>query len=559
MRLALSLAQHWLALPRTACRTESSTQWVPLSDGTRLATHVVRPVAAGSSAPPTVLWRTAHPLDTAPARLLTQLVAGQGYTVVVQSCRGRWGSEGHFTPFADEARDGAEVMAWLERQPWFGGRLALAGFGYAGYAAWAACSRAERAPAALVVGLAGRDPHRWLYAGGALQLELALGLGVGIGVAAALPARHLDLLRAARHRPLCEADRVAARQTDWFREWIEHAERDAYWEVLCPPLPPQPPPALLIAGCHHPALGAQLHDHAELCAATRGNGAPELVLGPWGAAAPVRAQRPRSGARRADVVRAVLDFLDRRLLGAPRSGAPVRVYVRGAEVWREAPHWPLPAAEEIVYHLRSDGGANASDGDGRLDRAPAQKDLPDRFVYDPADAVPSLGGAALLPPGGPVDQQPVECRGDVLCYTSQPLTADLELAGPARVVLFAASDAPDTDFTAKLVEVTEDGAAFSVCEGIVRCSRRRGRGRVWLEPGRIERLEIDLWATGCRVRAGRCLRLEISSSNFPRFDRNANTREEPALVGEAEIAPARQTVYHDSEHPSCLVLHALTF
>jgi putative CocE/NonD family hydrolase len=171
--------------------------------------------------------------------------------------------------------------------------------------------------------------------------------------------------------------------------------------------------------------------------------------------------------------------------------------------------------------------------------------------------VPSLGGAALAPPAGPVDQRAVECRGDVLCYTSDPLEADLELAGPARVVLFAASDAPDTDFTAKLVEVAEDGAAFNLCDGIVRCRRRDERE--WLEPGRIERLEIDLWATSCRVRVGRSLRLEISSSSFPRFDRNSNIRQEPATTGETQIAAARQTVYHDRERASRLVLQTLPF
>jgi putative CocE/NonD family hydrolase len=561
LSFALPLARRWLALPRPLCRTESSMEWVPLSDGTRLATRVVRPSDRRSSSAPGVLWRTAQPLHTSTARLLMRLVAGQGYAVVAQSCRGRGDSEGRFTPFADEARDGAEVVDWIARQPWFGERLALVGFGYAGFAAWAACSRAKRTADALVVGLAARDPHRWLYAGGALQLELALQLGVGIGEAAPLSGRQLDLAGALRFRPLREADRVASRQTDWFREWVDHPERDGFWESLCPALSTQPPPTLLIAGWYHPALGAQLRDHAELCEAAQESGAaaPELMLGPWGAAALSRRERSRRGAQITGALRAVLDFLDRRLRDAPLTGAPVRVYVRGADVWREAPRWPLPAAKQVTYHLQSGGAANGIDGDGRLRAEPGTDDPSDRFVYDPADAVPSLGGAALVPPAGPVDQRAVERRGDVLCYTSDPLAADLELAGSVRVVLFAASDAPDTDFTAKLVEVAEDGAVFNLCDGIVRCRRRDGREREWLEPGRVERLEIDLWATSCRVRAGRSLRLEISSSSFPRFDRNPNTREEPATAGEAQITAARQTVYHDHERASHLVLQTLPF
>jgi putative CocE/NonD family hydrolase len=555
------LARRWLGLPRPVCRTESSTQWVPLSDGTRLATRVVRPADPSARPVPSVLWRTARPLDSGPERLLARLVAGQGYAVVTQSCRGRGDSEGRFTPFADEVRDGAEAVDWVARQPWFGGRLALAGFGYAGFAAWAACSRAKRPVDALVVGLAARDPHAWLYAGGALQLEFALWLGVGMGETAPLSGRRLDLARAVHFRPLRDADRVAARQSDWFRAWVDHPERDGYWEALSPAPPPTPPPALLIAGCHHPSLGAQLRDHAALREAARESSGPdpELLLGPWGAAALSRRERGRRAARMSGVVHPVLAFLDRRLRDASPAGAPVRTWVRGADLWREAPSWPQPTAQQTAYHLRSDGGANGLDGDGRLGAEPAADDPPDRFVYDPADAVPSLGGAALTPPAGPVDQRAVECRGDVLCYTSDALAADLEIAGPVRVVLFAASDAPDTDFTAKLVEVAEDGAAFHLCEGIVRCRRRVEREGEWLEAGRAERLEIDLWAVSCRVRAGRSLRLEISSSSFPRFDRNANTREEPATVGEVQAAPARQTVYHDRDRASRLLLQTLPF
>ncbi len=338
MSLALPLARRWLALPPPVCRTQSSTEWVPLSDGTRLVTRVVRPADPPPRSVPAVLWRSAQPLDTAPERLLMRLVAGQGYAVVAQSCRGRGDSEGRFTPFADEAHDGAQLVDWVARQPWFGDRLALAGFGYAGFAAWAACSRAKRPVDALVVGLAARDPHRWLYAGGALQLEFALWLGVGIGETLALPGRRLDLARAVRFRPLREADRVAARQTDWFRDWVDHPERDEFWETLTPALPPKPPPTLLIAGCHHPALGAQLRDHAELCEAARDSGTPdpELLLGPWGAAALSRRERARPGARIAGALRPVLGFLGRQLRDAPQPGAPVRVWVRGADVWRAA-------------------------------------------------------------------------------------------------------------------------------------------------------------------------------------------------------------------------------
>lgn len=530
-------------------------QWVALADGTRLATHVVRPAGSQSGAVPTLLVRSAGPADAGGLRVLAHLASERGYAVVVQSCRGRNASEGRFQPFVDEARDGAQAIDWIREQPWSDGRLALAGSGYAGYAAWAACARARARVSALAVGFAGRDPYAWLYAGGALQLEFALRLGVGIGESATVAARHLDMTRAVRFRPLREADRVALRRTDWFRDWVDHPERDAFWESLCPALPDPPPPTLMIAGWYDPALGAQLRDCADVASAARASGAaaPQLVIGPWGATPLTRRERTRGTRRIATGVRATLAFLDRHLRDAPGAAAPVRAYVRGAKTWREAPAWPPPQARAHSFYLRSGRDAPGRGGVGHLSaRPPDAGELPDAFVYDPADTVPSWGGVSLVGPSGPVDQREIERRGDVLCYTGNPLTADLEIVGPVRVELFADSDASTTDFTAKLVEVGDDGAARNLCEGIAR--RRGDRGR---ERGRIEPLEIDLWAAGARIRAGARLRVEISSSNFPRFDRNSNTAVEPARAVEADLVPARQTVYHDAAHPSRLVLHTL--
>jgi len=560
LRLALAVTRRWLALPRPRCRTESSTQWVALSDGTRLATVVVRPAGPQWGAVPSVLVRSADPIDAGMSRLLVHLVAERGYAVVFQTCRGRGDSEGRFVPFIHEAQDGMEAMDWVAEQPWCDGRLALAGSDYAGFTAWAACAGADPRVGALVVGFASRDPYGWLHAGGARQLELMLHFGVGIGETARVAPRRLDLERAARFRPLREADRVAWRRTDWFRDWLDHPERDAFWESLSPALPPTPPPTLMIAGWYDPALGAQLRDYADVAATAREVGAvaPELVVGPWGATRTARGERSRKAGRGATGVPATLEFLDRHLRDAHGGGAPVRVYVRGADVWREASAWPPPEAEVRTFHLRSGGNARGLRGDGRLTEQSADpNEPPDGFVYDPADAVPSCGGAALAARAGPVDQRGVESRGDVLCYTGDPLAADLDIVGPVRVELFAASDAPDTDFTAKLVEVAEDGTASNLCDGIARCRYRTGRERDWLESDRIEPVEIDLWAASCRVHAGRQLRVEISSSSFPRFDRNPNNRAEPARAKETDLAPAQQTIYHDADHPSRLILHTL--
>jgi uncharacterized protein len=538
----LPLVRRWLGLPPTGLRCERSTEWVPLSDGTRLATTVLRPAASGKPARSALLLRSPGSAD-APLRaveLLATLLAERGHLVALQTCRGLGESEGHFAAFENEASDGAEALAWLAGRPDLDGRIGLVGLGYGAYTAWAALSRSPVPVHALAVGFGTRDPHAWLYAGGALRLALALDLGARLGGREPAPRRRLELARAARHRPAREADRVAWRRSDAYRDWLDHPEPDGWWRERTPELPEPPPPALLVAGSWHPTLCAMLRDRTALAEAARRSGAPlpEWVLGAWGAE-----RRRTAGGRAAfaGFAGAAADFLERRLLGAQRVRAPVRVFVQGTGRWRETSDWPPPNAEPRVLHLRSGGRANGAAGDGRLAAAePDADERPDHYVYDPADAAPASGAAAE--------------RGDVLCYSSDALAQDLVLLGPVRVVLHAASQAPDTDFTARLLRVERAGFAFPVCEGVVRCRRREGAAESWLAPGRSVRLEIDLGVAAQRLRAGERIRLEVSSSCFPHFDRHPNTRAEPALAGDGDGVPARQTLFHDAQRPSHLAL-----
>jgi putative CocE/NonD family hydrolase len=554
------ILRQLLGLPRGRFASESSTHWLPLSDGVRLATTLIRPKGVGTERIPSVLIRT--PLSTRrstdSSRLLARAIAEDGYTVVLQECRGRYASEGRFAPFENEARDGEETLAWIAEQTWGGGPLGLVGFGYAGFAAWAALSGKPERIGAMVIGFHGRDPYASLYSGGALCLEAALHLAVGLGDQRRVPDRRLDLARGVEFRPVREADRVALRRADGFRSWTSHPWRDAYWSELSPALPARPPPTLLLAGWYDPALGPQLADYAELqrAAELEDAPAPELVVGPWAAGRDVG--RGRNGRHRRIVPRAVLSFLDRNLRGGSQRSAPVRAFVHGADAWREFPAWPPPGSEERIFHLRSEGRANGLVGDGELSPdAPADDEAPDSFLYDPEDPVRTLGGFRIGR-WGPADQRPVEARADVLCYSTSPLAADIDVVGPVRLVLFAASNAPDTDFAAKLVDVAPDGRAAHRCEGIVRARRQdEGATPIWFEADAPRRFEIDLWATSCRFRAGHRIRLEVTSSNFPRFDRNPNSRDEPETAGAEHFSAARQTVLHDAEHPSQLVLRVL--
>ena len=540
MNVRAALTRRWLSRPPRRCAVRHRTDWVALADGVRLATQLVLP-QDGARAWPAVLIRTSEP-SHAPdhaAGALGRLVAESGYAVVLQECRGRHASEGKFAPFVHEAADGGDAIAWIARQSWFDGRLGLVGWGYSGFAAWAALSRSPRRIDALVAAFAARDPFALLRPGGALALELALRWGVGIGDREPPGPRRLDLERGLGHRPLREADRVTHRRVDWFREWIDHPLRDAYWEERIPALPESPPPSLLVAGWRHPALAAQLADHAALRENALRSGAPEpeLVIGPWPGGQPPRREvrRTRSGAG-SESLRAALDFLARRLRGEPGERARVRVFVRGASLWREAPAWPLPEAQPTAFHLRGGGRANGRTGDGALaPEAPAGEEPADRYGYDPRDPVLA-------------DDPAAECRNDVLCYTTEGIPEPWTLGGPVRVVLFVESSAAVTDFTATLVVLAADGTRQTLCDGVL-----RSRGA----PGQTRRLELDLGAACARLQIGQRLRLAVSSSAFPRWDRPSHAEVEPGLAAEAEVAPARQTVFHDRERPSHVQLPLL--
>jgi putative CocE/NonD family hydrolase len=345
---------------------------------------------------------------------------------------------------------------------------------------------------------------------------------------------------------------VALRELPWFRAWVDRPPAHPAWRALAPV--PARVPTLALGGAFDPWLPAIVADHASLAA--DGASAARLVLGPWPHPRPPRFTRA-GGAFLRVALREMVGFLAATLGGDPPvAGAGVRVLDDAREL--ALPAFPPGTARRRVLFLRSGGFANRASGDGRLvGEGPGAGETPDRFSYDPDDPAPSVGGALLLA-GGPADQRPVEERADVLCYTGESLAAPLDVVGPVRVVLHAASSAPDTDFTAKLVDVEPGGRAGFVCEGIVRARWRAGGAEpVWLAGDAPVELAIDLGPTFHRFRAGHRARLEISSSSFPRFDRNPNTREEPGRAGAEAAEVARQTVLHEAAHPSQIELFVM--
>jgi putative CocE/NonD family hydrolase len=290
----------------------------------------------------------------------------------------------------------------------------------------------------------------------------------------------------------------------------------------------------------------------------------KLICGPWPHAlsASTRAGDVDFGAGSlVDLETLELRWFDYWLKGIENgvtSEPPLRLFVMGINAWRDEQEWPLARTQWQEWYLHSRGLANTLRGDGALDTLlPAADEAPDHFIYDPDHPVISAGGCNCCSPHivewGPYDQREVDMRPDVLCYTSAPLAEDLEVTGPVTLTLYAATDGPDTDWTAKLVDVAPSGVAINLCDGIVRARYREGRtAPKLLEPGEVYEYVIDLWVTSNVFRRGHRVRLEVSSSNFPRFDRNLNTGHEHGM--DAERRPASQTVLHTRDFPSRLRL-----
>jgi putative CocE/NonD family hydrolase len=539
---------------------------VRMRDGTVLAADVWRP--AGPGRHPVLLQRTpydkalgliAHaPID--PARAVEA-----GYAVVIQDVRGRFASEGRFDPFRQEVADGADTIAWTISQPWSSGWVAMYGSSYVGATQLLAARGTPPGLQAIAPFVTGSEYYEgWTYQGGAFQLGFALMWARGFA-ATELARRGDD--PALRDRldlelrdpwPLYTRlpldDQPHLRElASFYLDWLAHPTRDAYWTgtAINGHYERIQIPALHMGGWNDIFLEGTLANYAGMSAA--GAPAQRLVVGPWGHGTmgdmigdvEVGPDGSRYALGSSDLH---LAFFDQVRSGGEPDGPPVRLFVMGPNRWRDEDDWPLARATEQRLYLRA--GAELSH------EPPAGAEEPDTYVYDPRDPVPTAGGPTLLPGHelsfrlGPRDQSDVERRTDVLVYTSEPLPRDLEVTGRVELVLHAASSAPDTDWTAKLVDVRSDGKPLGVVDGILRARFRDGLEHPeLLEPGRPYRYLIVLGSTSSVFRAGHRVRLEVSSSNFPRFDRNPNTGSE-----DVELRAAHQTVFHDVERASYLVL-----
>jgi putative CocE/NonD family hydrolase len=563
---------------------------VAMRDGVELATDAWIPAVTPA---PTLLVRLPYGKDL-PQLLAYGLMPNifalveAGYAVVYQDCRGTFRSGGDLVPMLNEAADGADTVAWVLRQPWCDGNIGSYGASYLGFVQWASVS-AGAPVKAIAPAVTTTDYYTapWYSEGGAAswhtvqswttQMAMVetlrqLGRGSGdpqlLGELAGMmadPQPHLAAMPPSR-QPAVE------KVWPWWGELLSHPARDAWWQNLSvlDRAEQVTVPALHIGGWFDIFVANTARSFTGLRARAGTAEAREgqrLIIGPWDHLNSTGIYPDRKFGLTADAITQDLTgqhvrFFDRWLRdrrGALDGSASVKIFVMGIDRWREEQDWPLPGTSYVPYYLHSSGRANTAAGDGELStEAPAQT-AADTFLYDPQRPVPSLGGRLMLPStanaAGPVDQRPVETRDDVLCFTSAVLTKPLEVTGHVSLTLYASSSAPDTDFTGKLVDVFPDGRAIFLTDGIIRVRYRKSLAEPEpLTPGEPYQLSLDLSVTSNVFLPGHRIRLEVSSSNFPRFDRNTNTGGVIANESADQATIAVNRVLHGPDCPSQLIL-----
>jgi hypothetical protein len=544
MSLASRLVARLLDLPPALTHDIVVERDLKVPTPDRLVLLTDRYAPRGGSKLPTILVRSPYGRTGPIGTLFGPVFAERGFQVVIQSCRGTFGSGGEMDPFAHERADGLATVAWLKEQPWYSGELATIGPSYLGFVQWAIASEIGSDLKAMVPQVTTSDFRGETYAGESFTLDTALAWTYMMANQEKSPLEVLVsrlktdsvLGRVFKQLPLGEADQRANGATcRYYQQWLAHnAPGDAYWPSrgFRDTVARVTAPIHLIGGLHDIFLPWQLDDYASLRAAGR---TPYLTIGPWMHTSPglIRASAKES-----------LIWLQAHLLGDRRAlrDAPVRVYVTGAEAWRDFPDWPPPAAKAERWYLAAGG---------RLAKAPPAASTPTRYRYDPASPTPSVAGPALNGTSGVKDNRALESRNDVLTFTSEPLSGDLEVIGPVTAELHVRSTLPYTDFFARLCDVDPSGKSLNVCDALLRI---RPEFPAPEADGSL-RISIALWPAAHRFRRGHQLRLQVSSGAHPRFARNPGTGE--PLATAIRLVAADQSVYHDPEHPSSVVLSVL--
>jgi hypothetical protein len=552
-------------------------------DGVTLRADIYRPAADGKY--PVLLTRTPYNKDY--FSVFGHRAAARGFMVVVQDVRGRYASEGEWYPFKHEIDDGYDTIEWAAALPHSDGRVGMFSGSYVGATQMlAAIGHPPHLAGICPIVTASNYHENWTYQGGAFEqwFNESWTAGLAQDTFSRSISRQTNALVGDAILPLKEFPVFNIKTVEggasltrslapYFLDWLDHPAYDSYWKQWSIEENYQKieVPALTIAawydifqdGSLRNYLGLKAHAGTE--AARNGQHLIVAIGGHsgWGRNIGQVDFGPDAPFDENDVI---LDWYDYLFLGKQNefaTGKPVRIFVMGENKWRDEDAWPLERAKETRYKLHSCGGANGPTGHGSLYTGEMEFrcEGKDMYDYDPANPVPTVGGplccdAVHLAPG-PRDQKDVEARPDILVYSTEPLEKDLEVTGPITLDLYASSSAVDTDFTAKLVDVWPNGFAQNLTEGILRARFRESTDAARpLVPGKVYEYKIDMWSTSNVFLKGHQIRLEVSSSNFPRFDRNLNTGKSAAES--ATFVKATNTIYHDTAHPSALVLPVVT-
>lgn len=533
---------------------------VPMRDRTELSADIYRPDATGRF--PVILARTPYTKTSASTLKIARYFVSRGYILVAMDVRGRGDSDGTFEPYRNDGQDGYDAIEWCAAQAWSTGKVGTVGGSYNGAIQWLTAVQQPPHLAAMIALTSPSDPFVEWPTGQPLPMHISWYHYTAGRVAQNMEA--VDWNKLYHHLPLITMAEAMGRPNRFWKEEVEHSRLDSWWEFrrYQNKYDRVRVPVLGISGWYD---DEQVGTPLNFIGVTTKGATPEirrsqkLLLGPWPHAI-------NSATKLGEVdfgPTAVIDLndywlrwfdywlkgIDNGLMKEP----PVRIFVMGENVWRNENEWPIARTRWMKYYLHSNGRANTLSGDGTLSTAEPANEPVDNYTYDPAQPVPFITDPSFAQVGGPDDYRQIEQRADVLVYTGEPLAEDVEVCGPIRVRLSASSSARDTDFMAKLIDVWPNGFAQRLTDGMVRARFREGMDKPSLiEPGRAYVYDLDLWNTCQLYRKGHRVRLEISSSAFPKYDRNLNTGE--ALGQTTRMQAAEQKIYHDRERPSYVVL-----